>query len=44
MTSWQDPEWTEPDGRERGAGALVWLAVVFVIAFVLTLATVWIWM
>lgn len=42
--NYQDPEWTEPDGRERGAGAIAWLAVAAAIAIGLAGAAFWIWM
>jgi hypothetical protein len=42
--NYQDPEWTEPDGTERGSGAIMWLAVVAIVALTLAAVTFWVWL
>jgi len=49
MTQWtppehQDPEWTDPDGRERGSGATIWLAVGLAIVAIIVLPLIYAWL
>lgn len=41
MPNWvpdNDPEWQDPDGRERGAGAIVWLFAGLALAVLIGIA------
>lgn len=42
--NYQDPEWTDADGTERGPGAIAWLMVGIALVTGLSLAALWIWM
>lgn len=49
MTQWtppehRDPEWTNPDGTERGSGATVWLAVGLAVVGVIVLPLLYVWL
>jgi len=49
VTQWtppehRDPEWTDPDGTERGSGATVWLAVGLAVVGVIVLPLLYAWL